>query len=51
MYDEEINASKFSKIIYIYFYGGFSVGRLENMSGKGVDVLDVVRMGTGWEIR
>ena len=44
-------ASKFRKKIYIYFYGGLSVGRWENVRGIGVDVFDVVWRGTGEQIR
>ena len=49
--DEENRASKFRRKIEIYFYGGLSVGRWENVGGIGVDVFDVVWRGTGEEIR
>ena len=44
MCDEENCASKFRRKIWIYFYGGLSVGRCENVGGIGVDV---VWRGTG----
>ena len=40
--DEENSASKFRRKISIYFHGGLSVGRWENVGGIGVGVFDVV---------